>query len=203
MPNIPNLPGVPPLSSYIPNVVSLVVLDAIALLLPGIGPPWGIFLDFLPVIAPDSFVTFDFKRDCPISDYPVEDGGFQAYDKVQMPGDIRVRVAKGGGVIERQIFLLEVQAQMNTTDLYDIVTPEQVYFGYNFTHMDVSRGAEHGVGLITIDLWLTEVRVTASSSFLNTQQPGNQSPQSIGNQQAVQVDAAAPSGAAPSVGEFS
>lgn len=184
MPDIPNLPGVPPLSSYIPQVISLVVLDALSLLLPGLGPPWGVFRNFLPVFVPDSFVTFDAKRDCPISDYPVENGGFLAYDKVQLPGDIRIRVTKGGSVIERQIFLLEVQAQMNTTDLYDIVTPEQVYFSYNFTHMDIARSFDHGVGLITIDLWLTEVRVTASSSFLNTLLPQNQSPQATGNQQA-------------------
>lgn len=202
MPAIPNLPGVPPLSSYIPNVVSLIALDAISLLRTGLGPPWGIFLFGIPIIPFDSFVSFDFKRDCPISDYPVEEGGFQAYDKVQLPGDLRIRLAGAGSVIERQIFLLSIQSQMNTTDLYDVVTPEQVFFNYNFTHMDFSRAAEKGVGMIIVDLWMTEVRVTATSTFLNTQQPGNQSPQGIGNQQATPVETS-DAGAAPSVGEFS
>jgi len=75
---------------------------------------------------------------------------------------------------------------MNTTDLYDVVTPEQTLTSYNFTHRDWRRMARNGVGLIQVDLWLTEVRTTSTTTFSsstssmpqgtnlqNTQQPGD------------------------------
>src|SRR5215469_5882183 len=41
----------------------------------------------LPTIFPvaASFVDVEYKQDWPISDYPVEQGGFQSYDKVRLP----------------------------------------------------------------------------------------------------------------------
>ncbi len=182
---IPKVPGVPGLMSYAANSIVLLVADLVGFAFGGSpgSNPWGIYLDGEPVIEFDSTISFDLRQDFPISDYQVEDGGFQSYDKVQLPTDIRVRLATGGSVSARQRFLQSIDAVMNTTDLYDIVTPEIVYTGYNFTHRDFRRNGSEGAGLISVDLWMTEVRETATATFTNTQTPSGAGQQSAGNVQ--------------------
>lgn len=183
MPAVPNVLGVPRLSSYSIGDAVLLVADGILASLFSSSPSWGIFRNGLPVIDSDSTVSFELKQDFPISDYPVEKGGFQSYNKVQLPTDIRVSVAGGGSDASRQVFLASIDAVMNTTDVYDVVTPEKVYTGYNFSHRDFRRTAHNGVGLITVDLWLIEIRATATANFQSTQQPGVAGQQGLGNVQ--------------------
>lgn len=173
MPFIPDLPGVPPLSSFAPtNLFTVLAGDAISALLGFLLPQWGIFLDGIPVLAYDSQISFEFRQDFPISTYPVEQGSFQSYDKVQLPSEIRVRLSAGGSVFNRQAFLATIDLAMSTTLTYDVVTPEKVFLNYNFTHRDLVRTADQGVGLIVVDLWLTEVIETATALFQTTQLPG-------------------------------
>ena len=173
MPFIPDLPGVPPLSSFAPpGIFTVLAGDAISALLGFLLPQWGIFLDGVPVLVYDSQISFEFRQDFPISTYPVEQGSFQSYDKVQLPSEIRVRLSAGGSVFNRQAFLATIDLAMSTTLTYDVVTPEKVFLNYNFTHRDLVRTADQGVGLIVVDLWLTEIIQTASALFQNTQLPG-------------------------------
>ena len=133
-----------------------------------------------------SVVDFEYKQDWSVSDYPVEQGGFQSYDKVQLPFDVRMRVAAGGPESNRQALLDAVQ-NIVSIDLYNVFTPEEVYSNCNVTHYDYKRTAVNGVGLIVVDIWLIEVRVTSTSTFSNTQQPSGASPQALGNIQPQSV----------------
>lgn len=183
MANVPKVPGVPSLGAYAASLITLLIDDVINLVIGGSENVWGIYLDGDRVIEADSLAAFDLRQDNPISDYQVEDGGFQSYDKVQLPTEIRVRVACGGDIAARQTFLQSIDAVMNTTDLYDVVTPEAVYPSYNFTHRDFRRSGDQGNGLIVVDLWLTQVRESAQASFTNTQTPGGAGQQNSGNVQ--------------------
>lgn len=191
MADIPNVPGVPPLASYGTNAIVLLTQDLAAVLIGNLEQQWGIFRDGIPVIIADSTISFEFRQDFPISDYPVEAGGFQNYDKVQLPAEIRVRLSAGESIANRQAFLSSIDTVINTTDLYDVLTPEATYLGYNFTHRDFRRRAENGVGLIVVDLWLTEIRETSTATFANTQQPSEAGKQSVGNVQPQTVSASA------------
>ncbi|MHB8272814.1 phage baseplate protein [Bradyrhizobium sp.] len=171
MPDVPQVPGVPQLSSYSANSVVLLVADAISAFSGLFGPTWGIFLDGTQAFAYNSIVDFDYKQDWPVSDYPVEDGGFLSYDKVQLPFDVKVRVASGGSESDRQDLLTSVLAAANMLSLYDVVTPEQTYSSCNITHVDFKRTNTNGVGMILIDIWFIEIRVTSTSNFSNTQTP--------------------------------
>jgi hypothetical protein len=71
----------------------------------------------------------------------------------------------------------------NSFSLFDVVTPEMVFSSVNCTHINWRRTAEHGVSLISVDLWFKEIPVTASANFGNTQQPGAAGQQSNGAQQ--------------------
>lgn len=183
MANVPKVPGVPSLGAYAASAISLLIDDVINLVIGGNENLWDIYLDGSPVIDFDSFAAFDLRQDLPVSDYQIEEGGFQSYDKVQLPIEIRLRVTCGGDVAARQAFLQSIDAVMNTTDLYDIVTPEAVYQGYNFTHRDFRRSGDQGNGLIAVDLFMTQIRESAQATFTNTQTPGGAGQQNSGNVQ--------------------
>lgn len=216
MPDVPNLPGVPPLSSYSPNGVGLAIADVPILLNAFLGPVWGIYIDGAPVILPASIftqaispllgaistvasligfpnvvpviastVSFDFSADSPISNYPQEKGAFQSYDKVQLPFDIKLKLACGGSASVRQAFFSTLEALRTSTALVDIVTPEAVYSSCNCKHVDYARTASNGVDLIIADVWFEQVRVGSALTFSNTQNPGDAGQQSIGNVQPV------------------
>lgn len=135
MANVPNVPGVPALNSYSTNNIELLTADAaivISAFLPvwgiyynGFPVIWpatvassviGSVLapigqvasllgipNLLPVFA--STIEFDFDQEWTIGDYPVEQGSFQSYDKVQLPFECRVRMACGGPTSQRAAFL--------------------------------------------------------------------------------------------------
>src|ERR1035437_11025940 len=97
----PNLPGVPALSKN--NVIAAAVLVAAPLinnLLDKLKPHWGIYdvAGLKTVIEPDSFLGFDYRNETNISTYPIEQGGFASYNKVNTPFDARVKISKGSAV---------------------------------------------------------------------------------------------------------
>ena len=134
-----------------------------------------------PVAA--STIEFEYAQDWPISTYPQEQGAFQAYDKVTLPFDVKLKLACGGSTSNRQAFLNACLAIGNSFSLFDIVTPERVFTSVNCTHIDWPRKAQDGVTLLKVSMWFMQVPVTASASFANTQQPGDAGQQGIGNVQ--------------------
>lgn len=181
MPNIPNVPGVPPLSSYSANNIALLVADVATALNSLFGSQWGIYLNGLQAFDYQSIVDFDYKQDWPTADYPIEEGGFQSYDKVELPFDVKVRVVSGGSESDRQSLLDSVHAAAGTLDLFDVVTPEKTYTGCNISHIDYKRSAGSGVGMIMIDIWFIEIRESATANFANTQSPVNAGQVNTGN----------------------
>lgn len=173
-PNVPNVPGVPPLLRN-PNLasaaLSLLVNQAIRFLVAPFSAQWGIYLGGAPVVLADSVVSFGYKQDWTVADYPVEEGAFESYDKVETPFGVRVRFASGGSTANRQALLDSIAAIADDLNLYDVVTPEAVYTSCNITHYDYHRDAKSGVGLMIVDVWLVEVRVTATAAFANTKSP--------------------------------
>ena len=167
MPFVPNVPGVPPLTSYLTGVPGLLLADAVSVALSFLAPnTWGVFLDGIPVLSYDAQVSFDYMQEWKISTYPVEQGGFQSYDKVQTPSIIRCRFVAGASVLNRQAMLDSIDLQMSTTLTYDIVTPEKVYLDYNFQRREYDKAAANA-GLVVIDLYFTEIIQTATAQFQN------------------------------------
>jgi hypothetical protein len=184
MPNVPFLPGVPTLSSYGANVATLLVADVFQFVSSLFVPQWGIFFAGVPVILADNVVSVDFKQEWSISNYPVEEGAFESYDKVNSPFEARVRFSAGGSIFERKALIESVNAVANSLSLFDVVTPEETYRNVNVYHYDYHRSADRGAGLIVIDVWCLEVRTSAVAAFSNTQSPSGASPVSGGAVQA-------------------
>jgi hypothetical protein len=134
-------------------------------------PTWGVFQDGELIIEPDTISVFEFRQEFNVSDYPVEEGGFASYNKVQLPYDVRVSLIKGGSIDDRAEFLVSIDEIIGKLDLYDVQTPEQVYSELNFTHRNFRRTNENGVGLLLVELWAVEIRETGESAF-SSQQSG-------------------------------
>ncbi len=214
MPDVPNLPGVPSLTSYSDFVPSLLVSDALAAITGLLGPSWGVYLQGQPLITPASILTqslgveigaistiaaligfpnvvpvtastveFEYTADSPISTYPQEQGAFQSYDKVQLPFDIKLKIACGGSASQRQAFFDTLEAIRTSTVLLDILTPEKIYTSCNCKHVDYRRNSRNGVTLILADVWFEQVRVISQTQFSNTQSPADSGTSALGNVQ--------------------
>lgn len=162
-------PGVPPLLGGI-NIALPQLLTADTFT--GYGSPqqsqWGVYLNGAPALVFDSFVSVDYRRGWALSDYPVERGGFQTYDKVQLPFDIRVKFATGSSLANREAMIAAMEQVSKSLLLYSVVTPEQVFPSVNVQHIDYHRTATNGQGLIVVEMWLLEVRVTITNGSDNT-----------------------------------
>lgn len=139
-------------------------------------PEWGIFKSGQSVIQADNVVGFDYRKDWTISDYPIEEGAFESYDKVELPFDARVRFSCGGSLDTRTDFLKSIQDIAGDLELYDVVTPTKTYQSCNITHVDYRQTAQNGVGLMVVEVYLQEIRDTATASFSQTASADNGTP---------------------------
>lgn len=173
-PNVPNAPGVPALIRAAGSIAAapddLLTSDSTTLFAGQEAPLWGLFLDGVPVITAETVVSFEFKQGYAIANFPVEEGGFESYDKVQRPFDVRLRFATGDTPAARAALIASARAACASLDLMDAVTPVATYENVNPTNFDYRQTATNGVGLIVVDVFCEEVRSTAKSSFTNGQQ---------------------------------
>ncbi len=150
------------------------------------SPQWGIFQNGTPIITADSVASMEYRQEWLLSDFPVERGGFETYDKVYVPYQVRFRFTAGGSESNRQALLDSVAAVAGDLNLYDAASPEAIYINCNITHYDYRRTAVNGVGLIQVDVWLEEVRIVGSTNSDTTMPSGTQT-----------GETRAPSGASP------
>jgi hypothetical protein len=207
---VPDAPGVPPMVRVYQVLDAIVVLAAdAAQIAKAFAPPqWGIFSIFgTPLLTGDSVIAVDYRREYRISDYPVEEGSFGSYNKVAEPYDVRVTIAVSGkgsilsnlatggalgaiitgvdsAAINRMQFLNQLEAAAASLDLVEVHTPEYTYTSLNIVHHDYRREARNGVTLLTVDIWLRQVRITATSQFTQTQDPSGANAVSGGSVQA-------------------
>lgn len=189
-PDVPDQSGVPDVLRDLTRPVFTAILiqqdveSVLSLLF--LGPQWGVFTaSGSPVLFPDTMITFDSRREFRISDYPVEKGGFESYDKVQVPADIRIKVGCDGSTTPMDLFLLQVDNAAASTDLYVVVTPDKSYVDMNITHYDSRRTREAGLGVLQVDIWFQEVRQTVQIQFTNTKDPTSEAQVHAGPVQAV------------------
>lgn len=179
LPKIPNVLGAPIVKRVLglTNEVNYLVarlLIAKALLeslfLDIFGQQWTIVgLDGSQII-PDSVISFEYRNEAKVSDYPVDPNSFSNYNKVASPFDIRLVMTCGGkGEMTREAFIAALDGMLASTDLWLITTPDQTYQNVNMIHYDFKREAKSGVTLLTVECWFTEIRQTASATTKKTQ----------------------------------
>lgn len=206
-PDVPIASGVPPVlrdsGNSAPDPGSLLTGDADDVSDTSISPQWGLFdSSGNPVITADSVFGFEFKKSWRIPTYPQEQGAFQSYNKVELPGEPRIVFTQGGAVADRTAFLDQVANVCASLDLYSAYTPEFVWSNVNPIDYNImNRTSEQGATLLRVEVILSEVRVTATQQFssstgqtpaspTNTATPSGQATQNTG---AVQPQFLSPS----------
>ena len=185
----PKLPGLPALAFNVLTAFSgsIKILDAfnpINLLFSTPDSVWGIFDDSNnPIVSPDTWLSVDYKNEWSLSDYPLEQGAFATYNKVNNPADIRVRMAIGAGNEQARIaFLLALNDAANSLALCTVVTPEVTYSNLNISHVDYRREQTNGSKIIIADVWLREIRDLSQTPTPNVMATASQGAGSIVNQ---------------------
>ncbi|WP_416142551.1 phage baseplate protein, partial [Escherichia coli] len=93
-----------------------------------------------------------------MSKYPVEQGSFASYNKVNAPSMATVSMAKGsGGSQERGGLLAQIEALLKSTVSFHIITPEYVYLNYQIVGINHARSGQDGATMITVNIDLEEV----------------------------------------------
>lgn len=222
-PNVPKLPGVPQLNrsnsfpAGPPPALSGVI--AVGRLLQAFlaKPVWGIYANdpprtatvpdddiptvtvranSNPLVRPDNIRRFNYKNEWNVSDFPVQEGGFGSYNKVNNPFEIQLRLTKGGSLKDRTTFLNQIEAIAGTTDLYKILTPEKTYLSVNVTRWELTREEEKGAYFLAeVDISLREIRFVAAEytntaqNTINALDPSALPPVNVGIVQAAATDA--------------
>ena len=188
-PDVPRANGVPSIfrdPTQFVFTVRLLQADVATILRSFQGPEWGVFTsDGIPVAIPDSVITVDFRREWRLSDYPIEQGGFETYDKVAVPYDARVRLSCDGTNTPRQLFLSQLDNAAQSMDLFMVSTPDAVYTNVSIIHMDYRRSRDSGISMIQVDLWLEQVRPLVHTEFTNTKEAEGVENVSAGPVQAI------------------
>ena len=198
-PDVPNLPGVPPVNRAGQQAIGagLAVAAELYQLYKDLKntPPkypkqkdnfsvWGILyasdekisynvkvrkLTGTYALEPDSFVKFEYKKDNKIPNYPIEQGSFQTYNKVSLPYEIKLVVTKNGSISP---FIVKINELVNSTTLLTIVTPDAVYKTTNLIHFDYRKEARNGAVLLIGELTFQEVRIAPNPSAPTTSPQG-------------------------------
>ncbi len=172
--NVPKVPGVPAVnfSSLVSTVTSFLTADAINVFRgANRTQQWGIYLGGTPVVLADNVVSFDYRHQWTVADYPIERGSFESYDKVRAPYDARFRFTAGGSESNRESFLNSIAAIAGTLQLFNIVTPEAVYSSATITHYDYTRTANNGLGLMIVDVWTQEIIQNTGAGYYSAAAP--------------------------------
>jgi len=170
-PNVPNLPGVPPVYRD-PNATTPTVDYATqdtASTADTTTDRWGLFtVGGAVALEVDSVVEVDFSKDYNTPQYPIELGSFESYNKVEMPYDATLVVSKGGLTTDRAQFQDTLESLLASLDLFDLVTPEKTYQNANLVGLRITRNAQRGAGLIVAEIKLRQIRIGEAAAFSNT-----------------------------------
>lgn len=119
----------------------------------------------------DSVVAIGYQADSRVSDYPMEQGAFASYNKVQVPFDITVTLTCGGNDERRADFETAVTAARKSLELYTVLTPNATYKDVNFTSLSIRRTATEGANFIVADLVGREIRFNTVAAYSQPKVP--------------------------------
>jgi hypothetical protein len=201
-PNVPNLPGVPtlPRSPNFPPAVQAVLGIAEGILWQKLtqGPTWGIYdarggnSGDVGRCKADSMLSFDFRAESKISDFPVEQGGFATYNKVIMPNESVIRLTRSGTVAERANWLQGIDNVYRSQTLCHVVTPEKVYLNVVIESYDLSRRQGETENRLIVDMRLKEIRQVAVAFSTVKVTANAKNPASVGKANSGQVQPVKP-----------
>ncbi len=181
-PSVPKLPGVPalPRSPNFPPLLraGLGLVQGMLWRIFQVETRWGIWdSKGKPLGDPSKFTglignaleaaglgstlstnSVDYSKETKVSDFPIEQGSFASYNKVELPASPIVTLCLTGSENNRRTFLEAIDAACKSTDLYSVVTPEVTYIDYAVERYNYARHSSKGATLLTVEITLKEIR---------------------------------------------
>ena len=181
-PDVPKFPGVPslPRSPKFPPLVrsGLGLVQGMLWRVFQVQTRWGIFdskgkplgdpakftglvgnaLDAAGLGSTLSTNSVDYSKETKVSDFPIEQGSFASYNKVETPASPIVTLCLTGSENNRRTFLEAIDKAVKSTDLYSVVTPEVTYIDYSIERYNYSRRSSKGATLLIVEITLKEIR---------------------------------------------
>ncbi|MDR2077027.1 MAG: hypothetical protein LBP61_08905 [Desulfovibrio sp.] len=105
-----------------------------------------------------SFLDIDIRSEGRALSYPVELGGFAAYNKTESPLEIRVALAAQGSESDFARILLQLEDYKREAVRLVVVTPSALHPGMTLKGYSYKRGRDAGAGLLAVELNLVEAR---------------------------------------------
>jgi len=185
-PDVPKFPGVPalPRSPKFPPLVrsGLGLVQGMLWRVFQVQTRWGIFdskgkplgdpakftglignaLDAAGLGSTLSTNSVDYSKETKVSDFPIEQGSFASYNKVETPASPIVTLCLTGSENNRRTFLEAIDKAVKSTDLYSVVTPEVTYIDYSIERYNYSRRNSKGATLLIVEITLKEIRQVSS-----------------------------------------
>lgn len=173
LPSLPRLPTNLPSASLAPAAV-LNAISLIARNLPGFNPPRPIYAvlnaeTFLPLTVPDSWLEITPRfAEFQVSDYPVEDGGFLAANKVRRPTLVDMVLVKTGSDLTRASWLEAIRQQVAVDPIarYNILTPQGLFQSLTITRLSFQTRQDRGQNMLYLELQFSEVPLIDTPSLL-------------------------------------
>lgn len=151
-------------------------------------------------IKPDTVAKFEYRNEGRVSDYPMEQGAFDSYNKVATPFQIRMLMVCSGGYVQdaesdiknalgigfggnfssRGDFLSTINAMLAANSLLSIVTPDMVYKSVTLEHYDYRKESSDGATMLKVEAWFREIRVNAGATYSTSNSPSAASPADLG-----------------------
>lgn len=170
-PDVPLLPGVPllaraSLTATLDVDAAILIASQFAVQTPLVvlqqaaraKPVWGVFDSTgKQVIFPDNVMSFDYRAEWSVSNFPVQNGQFASYNKVLHPFDTSIVLTKGGTENDRTAFILACENVAASLNLYTVQTPEKSYLNCNVTRMEISRKEARGAFFVSVELFFTQI----------------------------------------------
>jgi hypothetical protein len=110
-----------------------------------------------------STFSVEYMRETRVSDFPVENGGFAAYNKAISPGAPIVTLILDGQESDRTTFLEAIDNACQSTNLYNVVTPEIIYANHAIERYSYARKSSKGLTLLIVEISLKEIRQVSPS----------------------------------------
>jgi hypothetical protein len=142
------------------------------------------------VIVPDSVLEFEVTADSDLNTHPVEEGGFQAFNRVQAPRSIRMLMACQGRNMPRGTFLSTLEDLREGTEVVTISSPDDSYPNMVLKSFGYKKTSERGAVTIYADtMWVEERSTNVSVSAPPTAQPQGAATTNLGALQPITVTA--------------
>ena len=129
----------------------------------------------------DTFVDFSVQSRMKVSEFPVEQGAFATYNKVQEPFKVKITLAVSDTPERRHAFLMALEEARLSTQRMDILLPEGTYLNATLEGYSSTRKQVGGWGMVVATLNFVQVR-EVRAAYTNVKVAGGNSSKNGGQQ---------------------